>query len=162
MPLDVQALFAEHEAERFSLHERFLNEQMVKVLRTIGYDVGFVSGRGQYLYDRAGDEYLDLLSGFGVFALGRNHAGVRDALVSVLDGALPNLVQMDVSVLAGILAERLLARAPYLDKVFFTNSGAESVEVGDQVRTRGDQAVGRALLRPCLSRADLRGAVAER
>src|SRR5215467_15859195 len=35
---------------------------------------------------------------------------------------------MDVSTLAGILAERLLARVPYLDKVFFANSGAESVE----------------------------------
>ena len=129
MPLDVSALFAEREAERYSLHENFLNGQMVRVLRTIGYDVGFVSGRGQYLYDRDGTEYLDLLSGFGVFALGRNHALVRDALVSVLDGALPNLVQMDVSVLAGVLAERLLKQAPYLDKVFFTNSGAELVEL---------------------------------
>ncbi len=128
MSLDVPALFAEREAERFSLHEGFLNEQMVRVLRTIGYDVGFVSGRGQYLYDRNGAEYLDLLSGFGVFALGRNHAAVRDALVSVLDGTLPNLVQMDVSVLAGVLAERLVAKVPYLDKVFFTNSGAETVE----------------------------------
>ena len=35
---------------------------------------------------------------------------------------------MDVSVLAGVLAERLLARVPYLDKVFFTNSGTEAVE----------------------------------
>ena len=129
MPLDVSALFSAREAERFSLHERFLNEQMVRVLRTIGYDVGFVRGNGQYLYDREGAEYLDLLSGFGVFALGRNHPAVRDALVGVLDAGLPNLVQMDVSVLAGVLAERLLAEMPYLDKVFFTNSGAELVEL---------------------------------
>jgi ornithine--oxo-acid transaminase len=40
----------------------------------------------------------------------------------------PNLVQMDVSPLAGILAERLLRYTPYLQKVFFTNSGAEAVE----------------------------------
>jgi ornithine--oxo-acid transaminase len=53
---------------------------------------------------------------------------LRDALKSVLDSDLPNLVQMDVSTLAGILAERLLAHVPYLDKVFFANSGAESVE----------------------------------
>src|SRR5436309_14473748 len=69
-----------------------------------------------------------MLSGFGVFALGRNHPAVRKALKSVLDADLPNLVQMDVSTLAGILAERLLALVPYLDKVFFANSGAESVE----------------------------------
>jgi ornithine--oxo-acid transaminase len=126
--IDVAALFDTHETERFSLHSRHLNEQMVRVLRTIGYDVGFCKGRGQYLYDRQDNRYLDLLSGFGVFAVGRNHPAIRAALRSVLDADLPNLVQMDVSALAGILAERLLARVPYLDKVFFANSGAESVE----------------------------------
>jgi ornithine--oxo-acid transaminase len=53
---------------------------------------------------------------------------LREALKSVLDSQLPNLVQMDVSTLAGILAERLLAHVPYLDKVFFLNSGSEAVE----------------------------------
>ena len=125
---DIVSLFNEREAERFSLHSRHLNEQMVRVLRTIGYDVGFRRGQGQYLYDRDDAKYLDLLSGFGVFALGRNHPTVRDALKSVLDADLPNLVQMDVSPLAGVLAERLLAFVPYLDKVFFANSGAEAVE----------------------------------
>jgi len=128
MSHDYAALFAEREHERFALHERHLNEQMVRVLKAIGYDVGFTRGSGQYLYDRTGDRYLDLLSGFGVFALGRNHPVLREALVSVLDAELPNLVQMDVSTLAGVLAERLLARVPYLDKVFFANSGAEAVE----------------------------------
>ena len=126
--IDPVALFGEREAERYALHSRHLNAQMVRVLRTIGYDVGFVRGAGQYLYDREGAEYLDLLSGFGVFALGRNHPTVRDALKSVLDSELPNLVQMDVSTLAGVLAERLLAYTPYLDKAFFANSGAEAVE----------------------------------
>jgi len=125
---DIAALFEAHEADRFDLHRRRLNEQMVRVLKTIGYDVGFCKGRGQYLYDRADTRYLDLLSGFGVFALGRNHKTVGAALRSVIDADLPNLVQMDVSTLAGILADRLLARVPHLDKVFFANSGAESVE----------------------------------
>src|SRR3954447_2619101 len=128
MALDIAALFAEREADRFSLHSRYLNEQMVRVLKTIGYDVGFCRGAGQYLYDRQGRRYLDLLSGFGVFAIGRNHPVMRAALKNVLDSELPNLVQMDVSPLAGVLAERLLARVPYLDKVFFANSGSEAVE----------------------------------
>lgn len=128
MSLDIASLFAAREAERFAMHTRHLNEQMVRVLRTIGYDVGFCRGRGQYLYDRDGHQYLDLLSGFGVFAIGRNHPAVRDALKNVLDAELPNLVQMDVSTLAGVLAERLLAYTPYLDKVFFANSGSEAVE----------------------------------
>jgi len=125
---DIVALYSERESDRFAMHTRHLNEQMVRVLRTLGYDVGFCRGSGQYLYDRNGERYLDLLSGFGVFAIGRNHPVLRTALKSVLDAELPNLVQLDVSTLAGILAERLLAHAPYLDKVFFANSGSESVE----------------------------------
>src|SRR3954464_392016 len=126
--VDIATLFDAHESERFDLHTRRLNEQMVRVLRTIGYDVGFCKGQGQYLYDRQGERYLDLLSGYGVFAVGRNHPTIRAALKSVLDADLPNLVQMDVSTLAGLLAERLLAFTPHLDKAFFANSGAEAVE----------------------------------
>lgn len=126
--LDVSEMFVERESQRSSLHTRYLNEQLVKVLKTIGYDVGFKRGEGQYLFDRDDARYLDLLSGFGVFAIGRNHPALRQALKSVLDADLPNLVQMDVSTLAGILAERLLERVPYLDKVFFANSGTECVE----------------------------------
>jgi ornithine--oxo-acid transaminase len=126
--LDVSEMFVERQAQRSSMHARHLNEQLVRVLKTIGYDVGFQKGQGQYLYDRDGVRYLDLLSGFGVFAIGRNHPTLRSALKSVLDSDLPNLVQLDVSTLAGVLAERLLEYVPYLDKVFFANSGAETVE----------------------------------
>jgi ornithine--oxo-acid transaminase len=128
MALDAAALFAEREAERYALHTRHLNAQMVRVLKTIGFDVRFRAGRGQYLFDQDGKRYLDLLSGWGVFAIGRNHPSLRETLKGVLDGDLPNLVQMDVSTLAGALAEKLLRHAPYLQKVFFANSGTESVE----------------------------------
>src|SRR6201982_1522162 len=126
--LDVSEIFVEREGQRGAMHTRHLNEQLVRVLKTIGYDVGFQKGQGQYLFDRQGARYLDLLSGFGVFAIGRNHPALRTALKSVLDSDLPNLVQLDVSTLAGVLAERLLEYVPYLDKVFFANSGAETVE----------------------------------
>ncbi len=125
---DIGTILAEREPERYALHTAHLNEQMVRVLQTIGYDVGFRAGQGQYLFDRRGDRYLDLLSGWGVFAIGRNHPVVRDALKAVLGSDLPNLIQMDVSVLSGVLAERLLTHTPWLDKVFFSNSGAEAVE----------------------------------
>src|ERR1700750_1980611 len=126
--LDVSELFAQRQAQRSSMRARSLNEQLVRVLKTIGYDVGFKKGQGQYLFDRDDVRYLDLLSGFGVFAIGRNHPALRAALKTVLDADLPNLVQLDVSTLAGVLAERLLKYVPYLDKVFFANSGAETVE----------------------------------
>src|SRR6516225_8091973 len=126
--LDVSEMFVERQAQRSSMHARHLNEQLVRVLKTIGYDVGFQKGQRQYLYDREGARYLDLLSGFGVFAIGRNHPVLREALKSVLDADLPNLVQFDVSPLAGVLARRLLEFVPYLDKVFFANSGTEASE----------------------------------
>jgi ornithine--oxo-acid transaminase len=126
--LDVSEMFVDRQAQRSSMHSRYLNEQLVRVLKTIGYDVGFQKGQGQYLFDRDGARYLDLLSGFGVFAIGRNHPVLREVLKGVLDSDLPNLVQLDVSTLAGVLAERLLSYVPYLDKVFFANSGAECVE----------------------------------
>ena len=151
-----------HESERFGLHTRHLNEQMVRVLRTIGYDVGFCKGRGQYLYDRKGDRYLDMLSGFGVFAIGRNHPAMRAALKSVLDADLPNLVQMDVSTLAGLLAERLLALVPHLDKVFFANSGAESVEAAIKFARAATGRSGIVVLQPCVPWPDLRRALAQR
>jgi len=128
MAVDVAGLFAEREGDRYALHTRYLNEQMVRVLRTVGFDRQYQRGSGHYLYDAEGEQYLDLLSGWGVFALGRNHPAMREALKGVLDAELPNLVQLDLSALAGVLAERLLHRIPYLDKVFFANSGTETVE----------------------------------
>ena len=102
MTLEIEKLFIEREAERYDLHARYLNEQMVRVLKTIGFDQAYQRGKGQYLYDRRGQKYLDLLSGWGVFALGRNHPVIRDTLKYVLDSDFPNLVQMDVSALAGV------------------------------------------------------------
>jgi ornithine--oxo-acid transaminase len=125
---DVDVMLREREGERYELHCHYLNEMMVRALQTIGFDVGFRAGQGQYLFDRAGNRYLDLLSGWGVFGIGRNHPLLREALTNVLASDLPNLVQMDVSVLAGLLAERLLGFVPFLDKVFFANSGTEAVE----------------------------------
>src|ERR1700689_4040675 len=119
------SMFYEREAERYALHSRHMNEMMVRVLQTIGYDVGLCSGTGAYLFDRAGARSLDFLRRWGVFGIGRNHPKLREALADVLAADLPNLVQMDVSPLAGILAERLPKDIPYLQKTLFTNSGAE-------------------------------------
>jgi ornithine--oxo-acid transaminase len=63
-----------------------------------------------------------------VFGVGRNHPVVRQALHQVLDAELADLVQFDAALLPGLLAERLLAKAPGLDRVYFGNSGTEAVE----------------------------------
>ncbi|RIL07628.1 MAG: aspartate aminotransferase family protein [Proteobacteria bacterium] len=127
--MKILELIAQRLPEKYALHDQYLNGQIVKVLKTIGYDVAYTEARGPYLFDAQGNRYLDLLSGWGVFALGRNHPKVIEVLSDVLHGGLPHLVQMDVTVLAGLLAERLVAKLPPgLEKVFFCNSGAESVE----------------------------------
>jgi ornithine--oxo-acid transaminase len=129
MSFSVADLFTQHFGEKFDLHENYLNNQMVRVLRTIGYDRNYKRALGQYLYDEDNNEYLDLLSGFGVFAIGRNHPTVISALQETLTLELPNLVQMDVSLLSGLLAKDILATCPdNLDKMFFSNSGTEAVE----------------------------------
>jgi ornithine--oxo-acid transaminase len=102
---------------------------MLRVLKTIGYDRHYKKAVGQYLYDQEGTEYLDLLSGFGVFAIGRNHPTVIEALKETLTLELPNLVQLDVSILSGLLAKEILKTThENLTKMFFCNSGTEAVE----------------------------------
>jgi len=129
MTFSIAELFAQHSTDKFDLHEQYLNNQMVRVLKTIGYDRHYQKAVGQYLYDQNGTEYLDLLSGFGVFAIGRNHPTVISALQETLTLELPNLVQLDVSVLSGLLGQALLKTTPEnLNKIFFCNSGTEAVE----------------------------------
>lgn len=129
MSFSIAELFSQQFDHKFDLHEQHLNHQMVRVLRTIGYDRNYQRANGQYLYDEQDNEYLDLLSGFGVFAVGRNHPTIISALQETLTLELPNLVQMDVSLLSGLLAEKILATTPdNLNKMFFSNSGTEAVE----------------------------------
>ncbi len=129
MTFSIETLLNEHSNDKFELHEQFLNNQMVRVLKTIGYDRHYKKAVGQYLYDQEGTEYLDLLSGFGVFAIGRNHPTVIEALKETLTLELPNLVQLDVSILSGLLAKEILKTTPEnLTKMFFCNSGTEAVE----------------------------------
>ncbi len=53
---------------------------------------------------------------------------MRRALHDVLDAELADMVQMDTPLLAGLLAEALIERAPDLDRVYMCNSGTEAVE----------------------------------
>lgn len=130
--MEIARLIAEHEGRNYQLHKRHVTPAFARVLEIIGYDKVYAKGEGAYLYDRAGNRYLDFLGGYGVFHLGRNHPEVKRALHELLDLDRPNLVQMDCPLLAGLLAERLVEKTrasyPGLEAVFFTNSGAEAVE----------------------------------
>ena len=133
MPLDIKDLVTSRLGENYDLHDRHLNRTLVKVQRTIGFDIVYARAEGAYLYDMDGKDYLDFLSGFGVYNIGRNHPVAKKAIRDILDLDLPNMVQLDSALMSGLLAERLvqlLARqgAPHLDAVFLCNSGTESVE----------------------------------
>jgi acetylornithine/succinyldiaminopimelate/putrescine aminotransferase len=126
---DLKRVVAERLGENYALHQAHLNRTLVRVQQIIGFDQVYASAKGAWLRDMDGHEYLDFLSGYGVFNIGRNHAVVQQAIRDVLDLDLPNMVQMDCSLLSGLLAEALLTKVPpHLDAIFFCNSGTEAVE----------------------------------
>jgi len=129
MPFDVAKALQERHGENFQLHMDLMNPQLARVLKTLGFDRFYVRGEGCYLYDDKGDRYLDLLSGFGVFALGRSHPALKQALHQAIDLDLPNMAQIDCALLPGLLAEQLVQRAhDGIQRVYFCNSGAEATE----------------------------------
>jgi ornithine--oxo-acid transaminase len=128
MDFDLPALLAAHRGDGYELYGKYLNPQQPRLLHAIGFDKVYERAEGAYLYDSEGHAYADFLAGFGVFAAGRNHPVIRKALHEALDAHLADWTQFDCQPLPGLLAERLLAKAPGLDRVFFCNSGTEAVE----------------------------------
>src|ERR1041384_4608099 len=127
--LDIVALLKKHAGRNYELHADHINPANVRTLKTIGFDRCYIHAEGPYLWDIAGTKYLDLLSGYGVFSLGRNHPDVRRVLTDFLNAEYPSLVKMEAPLLSGLLAEELKKRMPnQLDMVFFTNSGTEGIE----------------------------------
>jgi ornithine--oxo-acid transaminase len=129
MAFDLKPLIFGRMGENYILHEAHLNRTLAQVLRTIGFDKVYINACGAYLYDKEGAAYLDFLSGYSVYNIGRNHPVVKKALHDALELDLPNMVQMDCSLLSGLLAEALTkCLPPHLDSVFFCNSGTEAME----------------------------------
>lgn len=130
MGFDLPGLLAARQGQGYELHSRYLNPQRPRMLHAIGFDKVYTRAEGAYLYDGDGNAYLDFLAGFGALGVGHNHPVVRQALHSLLDAELASMVQFDCSLLAGVLAERLLAKADGMERVYFCNSGTEAVEAG--------------------------------
>src|SRR6202163_2172873 len=126
---DLKEMVAARLGENYQLHERHINRTLVAAQRVIGFDKVYARAEGAYLYDMDNQPYLDFLSGYSVFNIGRNHPVVKKAIRDVLDLDLPNMVQMDCSLLSGLLAEAITKRTPpHLDAIFFCNSGTEAME----------------------------------
>ncbi len=90
------------------------------------YQIVLDKGEGVYLYDIEGKKYLDFASGIGVFALGYHNGEYNDALKAQIDKLL-HTSNYYYNVPA-IEAAKKLRQVSGMDRVFFTNSGAEAVE----------------------------------
>jgi ornithine--oxo-acid transaminase len=131
---EVRELLSSRVGEEMALNDKYLNPQMGRILRTLGFDRSWVGGDRAHLVDADGERYLDLISGYGVFALGRGHPEVISALKDVMDAHTANLPQLGVTLLSGVLAEQLLARAPgSVAAMVPANTGTESVEAAIKI-----------------------------
>ena len=107
--------------------KEYIDEAEKALLHTYNrYQVVLDKGDGVYLYDAEGKKYLDFMAGIAVFALGYNNEAYNDALKSQID-KLIHTSNYFYNVPA-IEAARKLTKAAGMDRVFFTNSGAEAVE----------------------------------
>jgi acetylornithine/N-succinyldiaminopimelate aminotransferase len=90
------------------------------------YQVVLDKGEGVYLYDIEGKKYLDFCAGIAVFALGYHNERYNDALKAQID-KLIHTSNYYYNVPA-IEAAKKIKKVSGMDRVFFTNSGAEAVE----------------------------------
>ena len=90
------------------------------------YPIVFDHGEDVYLYDIEGKKYLDFVSGIGVFALGYGNEDYNQALKSQIDKILHT--SNYYYNIPAIEAAKKIKKFSQMDRVFFTNSGAEAVE----------------------------------
>ena len=107
--------------------KKYIQEAEEALLHTYNrYQIVLDRGDGVYLYDLDGKKYLDFVSGIAVFALGYNNKEYNDALKAQIDKLL-HTSNYYYNVPA-IEAARKIKEVSGMDRVFFTNSGAEAVE----------------------------------
>lgn len=105
------------------------------------FPITLSAGKGMYVYDEHGKEYLDFVAGIAVNSLGHNHPKLVKAITEQASRIIhiSNLywTQPQVS-----LAQKLVENGS-LDKVFFCNSGAESIEAALKIARRYGSKTGR-------------------
>ena len=107
--------------------QEFIEQAEKDLLHTYNrYPVVFDRGEDVYLYDIEGKKYLDFVSGIAVFALGYQNKEYNDALKSQIDKLIHT--SNYYYNMPAIEAARRLKEVSGMDRVFFTNSGAEAIE----------------------------------
>lgn len=105
------------------------------------FPITLAAGRGMYVYDEHGKEYLDFVAGIAVNSLGHNHPKLVKAITDQAARLIhvSNLYWTEPQV---NLAKKLVENGE-LDKVFFCNSGAESIEGALKLARRYGSKTGR-------------------
>lgn len=107
--------------------KEYIEEAERDLLHTYNrYQIVFDKGDGVYLYDLDGKKYLDFVAGIAVFALGYHNESYNQALKDQID-KLIHTSNYYYNVPA-VEAARKIKKVSGMDRVFFTNSGAEAVE----------------------------------
>lgn len=107
--------------------QNYIDQAEKDLLHTYNrYQVVFDKGEGVYLYDTDGKKYLDFVSGIAVFALGYHNKEYNDALKEQIDKLIHT--SNYYYNLPAIEAARKIKQISGMDRVFFTNSGAEAIE----------------------------------
>lgn len=107
--------------------KEYIDEAEAALLHTYNrYQIVWDRGDGMYLYDIEGKKYLDFVAGIAVFALGYNNKAYNDALKAQIDKVIHT--SNYYYNIPAIEAAKKLKKISGMDRVFFTNSGAEAVE----------------------------------
>jgi len=140
---NIKEIVSDRISERAELYRSYVNPKFTKAMETIGFDRDFVRGEGNYLWDRNDNKYLDFITGYGMFNMGRNHPVIKKAIRDYLEMNDTWKISMSSTLLPGLLAEKLLEFVPHLDKVYFGNSGTECVETALKFarKTTGREAI---------------------
>ena len=107
--------------------QEYIEEAEKALLHTYNrYQIVLDKGQGVHLYDLEGKQYLDFCAGIAVFALGYHNERYNDALKAQIDKLIHTSNYYYNA--PAIEAAKKLKKVPGMDRVFFTNSGAEAVE----------------------------------
>lgn len=107
--------------------KEYIDEAESALLHTYNrYQIVWDRGDGMYIYDIEGKKYLDFVAGIAVFALGYNNQAYNDALKAQIDKVIHT--SNYYYNIPAIEAAKKLKKISGMDRIFFTNSGAEAVE----------------------------------
>lgn len=106
------------------------------------FPIALEKGDGMYVYDENGKKYLDFVAGIAVNSLGHNHKKLVETIAKQAQTLIhcSNLYWTKPQV---SLATKLVENSDF-DKIFFCNSGAESIEAGLKIARRYGSATGRS------------------